>query len=112
MTKLFDTAPTQTHILLHCPRTFDHPAWTPQPNFTPSLNRILQDFHDASLQSISSEPPPNITKPTKKKPKTMVEGVIITTPNASDSKESSRNEQEDMLWYAWNGGKLVGFSDW
>jgi len=42
----------------------------------------------------------------------MVEGVIITTPDAPDPKESTRNEEEDMLWYAWNGGKLVGFSDW
>ncbi|KAJ2929357.1 hypothetical protein H1R20_g7747, partial [Candolleomyces eurysporus] len=127
-----EMAPTQTHILLRAPRRFVHPAWIPRQNLTPSLESSLQDFIRYSTTPTStdgSEPRDSGGKPgLKKAQKQRPEGVWVTTAQKSIDSSSSRmpvpepgsnpppTEQEkdddEMIWWSWDGGKIVGFLEW
>ncbi|KAF9558421.1 hypothetical protein CPC08DRAFT_692193 [Agrocybe pediades] len=110
---LSDMAPTQTHILLHAPRRFNHPAWIPRQNITNSLDNALQEFMiNSGLRAKNTD----IPKHSKNNP---VEGVWITTraglrptlPSLQKDEDPKKLEDDEMIWWSWDG-KFVGFSDW
>ncbi|TCD66202.1 hypothetical protein EIP91_001649 [Steccherinum ochraceum] len=116
-----ELAPTQTRILLRAPRHFNHPEWTPRQNFTRALEKSLTSFLSNAVAPPDT-PPEAQTQ--KRKPSYTVgartEGVWIGARDEvlhtnistdSDSQPTSAEEDQDMIWWSWNG-KIAGFSDW
>jgi hypothetical protein len=55
----------------------------------------------------------------KKKSKTGVQGVWISArdgqrgrPGVDLKNDKGCEEEDEMIWWSWNGGKMVGFVDW
>ncbi|KAF7318181.1 hypothetical protein HMN09_00326300 [Mycena chlorophos] len=94
---------TQTHILIHAPRRFKHPAWIPRPTAGNAMDRAVDAFLTQDADS-------------KLKPKRgqKVEGVWVKCRRAVSQHEEQRVENEEeneMIWWTWDG-KLVGLSEW
>ena len=114
-------APTQTHILIRAPRRFAHPAWIPRQNVTTSLEAVLHEFLDESLQRKATDAVSNQKSKSVKQKKGKPEGVWLTCRDGinpdltllQDALEQGPNiaEEDEMIWWSWDG-KLVGFSDW
>jgi hypothetical protein len=53
----------------------------------------------------------------KKKSKNGVQGVWISArdggrPDVNLTDDEGCEEEDEMIWWSWNGGKMVGFVDW
>ncbi|KAF7331482.1 hypothetical protein MKEN_00027000 [Mycena kentingensis (nom. inval.)] len=93
-----ELSPTQTHILLHAPRRFKHPAWIPRQNASSAMQKALDTFWDEA----------NGKKRTSKQ---KVEGVWVRCRAESSLAPQSSDEEDEMIWWSWDG-KIVGFSEW
>ncbi|KAF7301015.1 hypothetical protein MIND_00665100 [Mycena indigotica] len=90
---------TQTHILLHAPRRFKHPAWVPRQTVGNAMDRAAASFAEQLSGDIRA---------TKRKQK--VEGVWVGCRTTSELLDGE-DEEDEMIWWSWDG-KIVGFSDW
>lgn len=116
-----ELSPTQTHILIRAPRRFAHPAWIPRQNASNSLEAVLHEFLDESLQRKDTDAISNQKSRSMKQKKGKPEGVWLTCRDGinpdltllQDALEQGSNiaEDDEMIWWSWDG-KLVGFSDW
>ncbi|KIY48254.1 hypothetical protein FISHEDRAFT_65797 [Fistulina hepatica ATCC 64428] len=107
---------TQTHIVIRAPRRFVHPAWTPQQNASIALEGMLQTFLDESNLLCSTEATAIRSNGMAKRRRPKVEGVWLSCRNGIriNYKEPTEDvsEEDEMIWWHWSGGKIVGFSDW
>ncbi|KAI0313566.1 hypothetical protein OF83DRAFT_1140753, partial [Amylostereum chailletii] len=100
-----EMAPSHTHILLHAPRRFVHPAWNPRQNATSSLDNMLSDFF------VESGLRPGAVRARKTGVKT--EGVYVgcgAGRHAGDEQVAQEDEEDEMIWWMWDG-KLTGFAE-
>lgn len=65
-------------------------------------------------------PTENIATKSAQKTKVKTEGVWITckarasgfATGVKSEETEPTNEGDEKIWWEWNGGKIVGFSDW
>ncbi|KIY64212.1 hypothetical protein CYLTODRAFT_446136 [Cylindrobasidium torrendii FP15055 ss-10] len=93
-----ELAPTQAHILLRAPRRFKHDAWMPKQNLKLA----------PAVESLVSGGPAPSSKASKKDKK--VDVVWIEGTGDVSEPPSTRHEDDEMIWWIWTGGKIVGFS--
>ncbi|KAH8830101.1 hypothetical protein DL96DRAFT_1553657 [Flagelloscypha sp. PMI_526] len=102
-----EIAPTNVHILLRAPRRFDHPTWTPRQNVASTLDKDFDDF----LVGLSCLLAPDHFIGRKLK----FEGISLTSSTGSIGpvhKDSDEEEDDELIWWIWNGGRIAGFCDW
>lgn len=87
-----------------------------------SLWRNPVFFVDDDIKTNTNDKPkPKNTQNRTQKPKT--EGVWVTGRTLSpafshwlaptlEERKDKENEEDEMIWWSWDGGKIVGFSAW
>jgi len=118
---------TQTHVLLHAPRGFSHPAWLPRQNVSTMLDNMLQDFLvDSGLGDAAAEGGDGSKAQRRGVARIKTEGVLVTCQNNPDDDDGTSHpvaaavptttttearEEDELIWWAWDG-KLIGFAEW
>jgi len=107
-----EIAPTQTHILIHAPRRFSHPAWIPRQNLGTTLNRHLRALDNSQYEKKLGRGKSSFGAGVR------TVGIRVNCRNSvtvEDHHSVSRrvdeqDELDELIWWSWDG-KLVGFSD-
>lgn len=73
-------------------------------------------FVDVDTDTNDKPKPKNAQKRTQKQ---KMEGVWVTARTLSpwltpvlEEQKDKENEEDEMIWWSWDGGKIVGFSAW